>query len=370
LVVAEADTEPGEVMFSVRSLLERTRCRAETNLILLHPAGSEIPHHTKTWLQGVDFKRHWHAHIGNKEDAQRIARFLDHRAVGLVLGGGLALGLAHIGVIEALRDLRIPIDYVGGTSMGAIVGISYALGYPQAKIAEILRDGCTASLKGDYTLPVVSLLSGKKLARSLSAYVREYDLEDLWLPYFAISASLVQAKMIVHKRGSALRSVLASSRFPGLFPPLGWDEDVLVDGGLVNNVPCDVMRAELGPGTVIGVDVSRGLDFSVTEQFDLHHSGWQMARRRINPFSTKPAGKNTTLASILQRIVRLGGVAHLHQVRSTADLYLIPPLHDFGFRDFHRGEEIAHVTHDYAIGLLESWMNVNGRPWDRGQVDR
>ncbi len=369
LVIAEADTQPGEVMFSVRSLLQRTRCRAETNLILLHPAGSEMPHQTKTWLQGVDFKRHWHARIGNKEDAQRIARFLDHRAVGLVLGGGLALGLAHIGVIEALRDLRIPVDYVGGTSIGAIVGITYALGYPQSKIAEILRDGCKASLKGDYTLPVVSLLSGKKMARSVSEYVREYDLEDLWLPYFAISASLVHAKMIVHKRGSALRSVLASSRFPGLFPPLGWDQDVLVDGGLVNNVPCDVMRAELGPGTVIGVDVSRGLDFSVTEQFDLHHSGWQMARRRINPFSTKLERKNTTLASILQRIVRLGGVAHLHQVRSTADLYLIPPLHDFGFRDFHRGEEIAHVAHDYVIGLLEDWMNLNGRPWDGSTAD-
>ncbi len=128
------------------------------------------------------------------------------------------------------------------------------------------------------------------------------------------------------------------------------------------------MRAELGPGTVIGVDVSRGLDFSVTEQFDLHHSGWQIARRRINPFSTKlelrtprwPVSCNESL---------LGGVAHLHQVRSTADLYLIPPLHDFGFRDFHRGEEIAHVAHDYVIGFLEDWMNLNGRPWDGSTAD-
>jgi predicted acylesterase/phospholipase RssA/CRP-like cAMP-binding protein len=363
LVVAEAEMDPDPVRSSVQSLLEQANCRAETNLVLLHPGGTEMPRHTKTWVKDSRFKRHWHACIGNEADAQRIARFLDGRAVGLTLGGGMAFGLAHIGVIEALRDLRVPIDYVGGTSMGAIVGAGCALGYSRTKISGILKDGCTNSLKGDYTLPLVSLLSGKKLAQSVGEYIGDHDLEDFWLPYFAVSASLVHAKMIVHKNGSALRSVLASSRVPGLFPPLCWDQDVLVDGGLVNNVPCDVMRDQLGSGTVIGVDVARGLDFSVTEQFDLHHSGWKMVRRRFSFFSPKPHRKNTTMASIFQRVVRLGGVAQLRHISSKADLYLTPPLREFGYRDFHRGEEMSRKAYGYTVAMMQQWIEHNGRPW-------
>jgi predicted acylesterase/phospholipase RssA len=137
-----------------------------------------------------------------------------------------------------------------------------------------------------------------------------------------------------------------------------------MNGGLVNNVSCDVMRAELGPGAVIGVDVSRGLDSSVTEQFDLYHSGWQIACRRLNPFAPKPQRKNTTMASIMQRIVRLGGVTQLRQIRSAADLYLVPPLLDFGFRDFHRGDEMSRVAYDYTMAKMQDWIERNGRPWE------
>jgi predicted acylesterase/phospholipase RssA len=83
----------------------------------------------------------------------------------------------------------------------------------------------------------------------------------------------VRVRMVIHSRGNALRSVLASCRAPGVFPPLGWGEEVLMDGGLVNNVPCDVMRREVGTGTVIAVDVSPERDFSVAKQFDMHLSG-------------------------------------------------------------------------------------------------
>jgi NTE family protein/lysophospholipid hydrolase len=186
------------------------------------------------------------------------------------------------------------------------------------------------------------------------------DIEDFWLPFFCISASLVSARMVVHDRGDALRSVLASCRAPAMFPPLGWDGDVLVDGGLVNNVPNDVMRERIGSGTLISVDVSPGDDFSLTDAFGLHLSGWQLARRWARPFSRQ---KIPTILPILFRLIGLGGVAQKQRIKDYADVYLTPPAAGYTFRDFQRGEEMAQAAYPYAYKKLEDWIAQNGRPW-------
>jgi predicted acylesterase/phospholipase RssA len=309
-----------------------------------------------------------HAHIRRDSagklhsgDVARIARVLNRQSVGLALGGGFALGLAHIGVIDAMRDLDIPIDYVGGTSMGAILAAACAQEFTHAQMLEVMDHGCAQALKGDYTLPLVSLLTGRKVTQALGKYLETLDIEDLWLPYFAISASLVHARMVVHTSGSALKSVLASCRAPGMFPPLGWDGDVLVDGGLVNNIPADIMRQKVGAGTVFAADVSPKTEFTLGQEFGLQVSGWQVAARNFNPFSKKE--KMGTLADVLMRLIRLGGVAHDKQIQASADLYLTLPLDQFTVRDFHRGEEMSQVSYRHAKQELESWIEKNGRPW-------
>src|SRR5581483_7132295 len=133
---------------------------------------------------------------------------LNGRLVGLTLGGGFALGLAHIGVVDAMRHLEIPIDFVGGTSMGAIIAAACAMHFTHAQMLEVMRKGCVAALKGDFTLPLLSLLTGRKVGVALSEYLAGLDIEGFWLPYFSISASLVNARMVVHREGDALRSVL------------------------------------------------------------------------------------------------------------------------------------------------------------------
>jgi predicted acylesterase/phospholipase RssA len=260
----------------------------------------------------------------------------------------------------------VPIDYVGGTSMGAVIATAYALQFSREEMLEVMIEGCAHSLKGDYTIPIVSLLTGRKIARTIGSYTGDRDIEDLWIPLFAISASLVHARMVVHTKGNALRSVLASCRAPGIFPPLGWDDEVLVDGGLVNNLPSDVMRSEVGRGTVIAVDVSPETDFSVQEQFDLHLSGWQVVQRKANPFSNHP--KPTTIADIFARLVRLGGVAQHRQIRLSADLYLSPPLERFSFRDFNLAKEISQIAYDYALAEVQQWIARNGQPWEGNAV--
>jgi lysophospholipid hydrolase len=360
-LAVDAEQDPHEKGARLRTLMQRAERTVATSLVLLHGKGSSTPSHTKTWLTATAASAHWHLRTQCVEDVGRIARSLCGRSVGLVLGGGFAFGLAHIGVTQAFRDLGVPVDYVGGTSMGAIIAMTRALHCSRDQMLEILHKGCAQSLKGDYTLPIVSLLTGKNVARSMREFIADRDIEDLWLPYFAVSTSLVHAGMVVHRSGSVLRSVLASSRAPGIFPPLGWNDEVLLDGGLVNNVPCDVMRREIPTGTVVAVDVARRTDFSVAAQFDMHLSGWKVAFGKANPFSQ--SSRPATMAGIFARLVRLGGAAHHRQIRSTADLYLEPPLQGFTFSDFKSGEEMSQIAYKYTLNQMQQWIDTHGRPW-------
>jgi NTE family protein/lysophospholipid hydrolase len=366
LVVAGGPGDPKKSEQTMVRLTRKALPSVQTTLVLTHPGGPGSVAHTRAWRDSMGISAHAHIrrdsagklHSG---DVARIARVLNRQSVGLALGGGFALGLAHIGVIDAMRDLDIPIDYVGGTSMGAILAAACAQEFTHAQMLEVMDHGCAQALKGDYTLPLVSLLTGRKVTQALGKYLETLDIEDLWLPYFAISASLVHARMVVHTSGSALKSVLASCRAPGMFPPLGWDGDVLVDGGLVNNIPADIMRQKVGAGTVFAADVSPKTEFTLGQEFGLQVSGWQVAARNFNPFSKKE--KMGTLADVLMRLIRLGGVAHDKQIQASADLYLTLPLDQFTVRDFHRGEEMSQVSYRHAKQELESWIEKNGRPW-------
>ncbi len=396
LAVASAQADPQQREKTMVRLTRKAIPTVQATLVLVHDdavdSGPGQVRHTALWKQVLGFTRHEHVRRNpagryHPDDVSRIARSLNHRSVGLALGGGFALGLAHIGVIDAMRDLGIPIDCVGGTSMGAIIAAAAAQQFTHDQMLEVMDHGCAQALKGDYTLPVLSLLTGKKVTAALGKYLEGIDVEDLWLPYFAISASLVHARMIVHRTGSALRSVLASCRAPGMFPPLGWNGDVLVDGGLVNNNPADVMRDLVGDGTVIAIDVSPDSHFTSGQEFGMDVSGWHVARRNFSPlrrlrnrFRSRTSGgatadqdakrlsppstaKMATLPEVLMRLIRLGGVAHNQQIRDSADLYLSLPLDQFSVKDFQRGEEMASVAYTHARHKLEAWIEQHGRPW-------
>ncbi len=361
LIVADNDTDIPQLAEQLEKWKRMIGRTPMCHLVLLHHASVSLPTNTRKRLSGIKVERHWHVRMGS-DDASRIARFLSGKSVGLVMGGGFALGLAHIGVAQALRDLKVPIDFVGGTSMGAIVAAACALNLSRQEMLEQLIKGCADSFKGDYTLPIVSILSGKKVAGALGAYFDGVDIEDMWIPYFAISASLIHTRMVVHKTGDALRATLASSRAPGVFPPLGWAGDVLVDGGLVNNVPSDVMRNEVGTGTVISVDVSPHENFHATEQFDLNLSGWKVLRSKLNQKLRRR--ESITIAGILSSMIHFGGVAHMDQIQAMADLHLVPPLQQFTLRDFDRANEMALIANEYGSSELARWIEQHGRPWD------
>jgi predicted acylesterase/phospholipase RssA len=292
-------------------------------------------------------------------DFGRLARFLNDKSIGLTLGGGFARGIGHIGVIRAMRELDIPIDMVGGTSMGAIIAGQCALEWDYRDMVEITCRRSLESFKRDYTLPLVSFLSGRKISNVITSIAGDIDIEDAWLPFFCVSASLTRGEMKVHSSGSAARSVIASSRAPGLFPPVSWDDELLVDGGLVNMVPSDVMRNFVGQGTVVSVDVAPSVEFGETD-FGLSFSGWEALRRRLGIFSRR--NKAPGMIELLLRTLEFGR-APSGRLRHSADAYLTLPLTDFRYRDFHRGAEMAEIGYLFAMNYFEKWLESFGRPW-------
>ncbi|MGB7641978.1 MAG: cyclic nucleotide-binding domain-containing protein [Terriglobales bacterium] len=351
LVVADADADPA--LGEAEAALPRSTQASRRNLSLIltydRPGN---PSATARWLEKRAGYRHHHVRLVSADDFARIARFFTGRAVGLVLGGGFARGIAHIGVLRALEEAGIPIDLIGGTSMGSIVGGMWSLGMARDEMITRLRAGGIKAFR-DFTLPFVSFTTGLKMWQVVSEVGGDMQIEDLWSPYFCVSAILNRAQIKIHTRGPLTKSVLASSRAPGVFPPIVWDDDLLVDGGIINNVPVDVMKEFSGGGIVIAVDVASTPESAKTEDYGMSLSGGRLLLRKLNPFSS--GSYPPSIITVLMKTIDFSSESYRRQVADGADLYLRPPLAGFRFDDFRRAREMADSAYQYARGMIEAW---------------
>ena len=305
--------------------------------------------------------RDWH-HVrdGVPQDFQRMARLLTGRAFGLVLGGGGARGLAHVGVIRAIQEIGIPIDAIGGTSMGAIIAGLYALNSDLENMNEICHSAFVQQRRMlDVTFPAVALTSGKRIAKSLENFFGDTQIEDLWLKYYCVSSNLTRAEMNVHSDGPCWQRIRASISLPGILPPVYHDGDLLVDGGVTNNLPVDVMRSVCGGGTVIAVDVSPKVDMRQKASFGDAISGWRILSRGVNPFADSL--DVPSIANVLMRATLLGSWSAQATNAQNADLCLCPPVGDAGLLEFGAFEGVAEAGYGYAAHELEKWWSEKAR---------
>ncbi|MBN1799379.1 MAG: patatin-like phospholipase family protein [Spirochaetales bacterium] len=177
-----------------------------------------------------------------------------NRKIGLALGGGAARGLAHIGVLKALTEAGIHIDYVAGTSAGSIIGALYCAGYTWEEIKEIANNINWGKLIAP-TVPIKGLVKTDKLEKLLEKLLKKKSFNDLAIPFRAVAVDISRGEEVVLHKGSAAKAVQASSSIPGIFEPTELDGRLLVDGGLMNNVPADTVR-DMGAGIVIAVDLN------------------------------------------------------------------------------------------------------------------
>ena len=355
LLVADATAAPTESAMEQRLLgAQNDLTAARRTLVLLHDDATVLPSGTRFWLAPRKLAGHHHLRWGRHADFARLARFLTGNAVGAVLGGGGARGFAHLGVIRAFREAGVPIDLIGGTSMGALIAVQPALGWDDETMRRMNRrsfvDTKPVSLR-DYALPVYSLVDGHRLEQNLIAPFGDTRIEDLWTGYFCVSSNLSRAEPMVHREGPVWRAIRASIGLPGMFPPVVRGTDLLVDGGVLNNLPGDVMR-QLGGGWVIAVDVSLDRDLEMRQES--LPSPWKVLLNWINPFAKSL--DLPTIGNLMMRTTLLASVQKTEMVKKLVDLYIQPPVDRFGLMQFTAFDDIADAGYKHAKTILKDWI--------------
>jgi predicted acylesterase/phospholipase RssA/CRP-like cAMP-binding protein len=355
---AAARPEPGE---AERDLAARWRsARApRRSLVLVRDAGAPTPRDTTAFLAAREVDCHYHVGMDRAEDFARVARCLTGAGIGLVLGGGGARGFAHLGVLRALAEADVPIDWVGGTSVGAIIAALVAQRLSPGEALAQCKEHFS-SLK-DPTLPVVALLAGRRIRAKLERVFGTTAIEDLLLPYLCLSTNLSRAAQAVHERGPLVRAIRASIALPGVLPPVSLGEDLHVDGGLVNNLPIDVMAAKPEIGTVLAVDVSAEVEMRAPSDRDFEVSGWRMLWERIHPGAAR-----SEMPSIMSLLTRSALVASVYWTRErraaeAASLYLRIPMADLRLLAFDRIDEIVARGYEATRDAIRAWSSARPR---------
>jgi NTE family protein len=351
LLLARCDRAP-RAWAALQAMHDDPATASATEIVLLHD-GSRNALQQRRWLELQPHKRHHH--VRSPSDIARVGRLITGRALGIVLSGGGARGFAHIGALRALEEARLPIDAIGATSIGAIVGAGWAAGWGYEEMIERFRRSFVASNPlGDYTLPLVSLVAGRRVGRLLRAEFGETCIEDLPLPYFCVSANLTTGQAETHRRGLVWLWLRASAAIPGILPPVVTQAQVHVDGATINNLPVDVMRETLH-GTVVAVDA--GADRMLETSIDMTEvpSAWHLAawlRRR-------PASIN--ILQILLRASMINSVAATVSQRALADLLLKPPLERIDLLDWRAFEHTIELGYRYTREALEKNVAIFSR---------
>ena len=352
LVVAPAEAPPSlGALGPELARLEEDQGKQIEELVLVH-AGALTPRGTAGWLGLRPFFRHHHLRAGDRGDFARLARFLDGSAVALVLGGGGARGFAHIGVVRALREAGVPIDRVGGTSMGAMIGAMVAAGLGWEEMVERNRRGWVQiAPQKVYTLPVISICSTAKADRMLDVMYGDPEIEDLGLDFFCVSVNITRAEVVVHRQGSLRRAIKATITLPGITPPmLCADGELLVDGGVLNNLPVDVMR-RLGDGPIVASDVSAAVDLRADPSFTDPPTAWQFVRERL-----RRGGQPRPFPNILRLIHRaalLASDVYAKSAKREVELFLDIPMDGFDMFAMERIDELVEHGYRFTREALE-----------------
>ncbi|XP_051167043.1 neuropathy target esterase sws isoform X2 [Leptopilina boulardi] len=418
--------------------VERLAMRTQKELVLLHKEQSgQRPTNTVQWLN----MRSWvscHHHIqcpkrmftrksqyrinelyskvllsepNVHSDFSRLARWLTGTSVGLVLGGGGARGAAHIGMLKAILEAGIPIDMVGGVSIGAFMGALWCMEKNIVTVTQKAREWSTKMTQWwrqilDLTYPMTSMFSGKDFNKTIQATFGDTYIEDLWLPYFTLTTDITASCMRIHRHGSMWRYIRgsmslsgymppmcdpadghllldggyvnnlpgilwkysrASMTFAGVFPPVcdPVDGHLLVDGCYVNNVPADEMLRQ-GAHHILAIDVGSQDDTDLTNYGD-SLSGWWLLWKRWNPFA-EPV-KVPNLPDIQSRLAYVSCVRQLEEVKNSDYCeYIRPPIDKFKTLQFANFDEIKDVGYHHGKTYFEGQQKVGILP--RFNADR
>uniref|UniRef100_A0A8C7XA39 Patatin-like phospholipase domain-containing protein 7 n=1 Tax=Oryzias sinensis TaxID=183150 RepID=A0A8C7XA39_9TELE len=351
--------------------------RAQKQLVLLHREDGPPPQGTVEWLNMRSWiSRHLHLSCPRRvfskrslpkllelyqrvfekpadrhSDFSRLARVLTGNAIALILGGGGARGCSQVGIMRALSEAGIPVDLIGGTSIGSLMGALYAEDRSHSRMRVRAREWAmemTSVYKKflDLTYPVTSMFSGSSFNSSINNVFKSKQIEDLWIPYFNITTDITASAM----RCCELILMTLSGYLPPLCDPK--DGHLLMDGGYINNLPADVARS-MGAKVVIAIDVGSRDETNLTNYGD-SLSGWWLLWKRFNPLAEKV--KVLNMAEIQTRLAYVCCVRHLESVKNSDYCeYIRPPIDRYRTLEFGKFDEIAEVGYQHGKTVFDVW---------------
>ncbi|XP_076140897.1 patatin-like phospholipase domain-containing protein 7a isoform X1 [Alosa pseudoharengus] len=383
IIVGLGEQEP--TVGELERMLEGSAVRAQKQLVLLHREDGPPPNGTVEWLNMRSWiSRHLHLSCPRRvfskrslpklremyqrvfqkpadrhSDFSRLARVLTGNAIALILGGGGARGCSQVGILRALIEAGIPVDLVGGTSIGSMMGALYAEDRSHSRMRIRAREWAvemTSVFKKvlDLTYPITSMFSGAAFNSSISNIFKGKQIEDLWIPYFNITTDITNSTMRVHTDGSLWRYVRASMSLSGYLPPLCDPKDghLLMDGGYINNLPADVARS-MGAKVVIAIDVGSQDETNLTNYGDAL-SGWWLLWKRLNPLAEKV--KVLNMGEIQTRLAYVCCVRQLESVKNSDYCeYIRPPIDRYRTLEFGKFDEIAEVGYQHGKTVFDVW---------------
>ncbi len=363
ILLADADKDNSsklrEIEHDLRNILKNARYNREIDLVLLHDKSTVQPSHTARWLRKREINAYHHIRIDDQQHIARLTRRICGNARGLVFSGGGARGYAHLGVQKVIEQQGITVDYIGGSSMGGLLGASMAMGYSVSEIEELSAVFANKKALFDYTLPLVSLLRSAKLTRFCHKVYGETRIEDLWIPFFCVSSNLSDGNEVVHDRGPLWRVVRSTISLPGIFSPVPTPSgQLLIDGAVLNTFPVDIMHNQLGGrGSIIGVNVSQIVEIREYYNYGTSLSGWQVLASRLNPFARKI--RIPRLVETLLRSTDIKSIIRLNETKAMLDVLIEPDVSGIPLMEFKSYKKISDIGYETAIKVLAEHELIN-----------
>lgn len=330
-------------------LYDNSHCTKD--LVILQESNISLPHNTRRWLKYRKLQSHHHVCLDNNETIARLKRYLCNQCVGLVLGGGGARGLAHIGAYKALLEHQIPIDCIGGTSSGSAIAALIAMNYSVDEIMELIQKHVVDNRHlFEYTLPIYSVISGRSIAKVLQALIGEHTkTEDLWKRFFCVSTSLSSMDAKLLTEGLLWKNIRASLSIPGIFPPISTpDAELLIDGAVMNNLPVDIMETFSNNGFVLSINVSGKPAITSTALPDGWISPWNSIKEKMSPRYLP------TIPEIMMESGMICSGQHQSLMRLRADLNIDCFTENFGLLDFKALEPLFNLGYESTMKALDS----------------
>jgi len=362
MVISGAGPEP---VNPVEAFAFATHPPARRRLVRLHDRRSGSVEGTAAWLQDRDVAMHHHVALEDDADFRSLHRFLTGRALGFVAAGGGGFGPAHIGIYKAFVERGVTFDILGGASVGAAVLGGFAVLKTPEEVDQAAHEIFVVS-KGfkHFTLPRYALLDHVVFDEALRRQFMGICIEDAWRPYFAVATLLDgswQGPYLI-RSGPLWKAVRASGSLPAVLPPVISDDGrLLVDGGVVDNIPLRSMNTlKTGPNLVAHFGVRRQV-----QRFECDYMSipgrWQLARSLLTPSGRRNLPPLPSPIGVLQRCLVLNQHPELLPAGPLDFILAVPELPGASLLDFDRHLEVFDAAYRWCNTRIDE-LGETGDP--------